>query len=209
LNEKAVDRLFTLVQDVISDLETESRLRESVGVLMKDSLQGNLEGFAMGQHEIAISDKLSVLSSFASGRSLGALGGATIGALLAPPIGIAVGFGIGGMFAFHAFRSRTDQAFTTAFQRWMAAQIQQTQLAINTTFARRMLDLQAELRTAIQDVIERREREVTESLEAARSLLQADEGTRLAAERAIRQRLEVMGALHTRGDALIEARASQ
>ena len=207
LNEQAVDRLFSVVHDVLSDIDSASRLRESLGTLTADSIRSDLESFSMGDYELATADKLSVLSSFASGRSLGALGGATIGALLAPPVGIAVGFGIGGLFAFHAFRSRTEQTFSTSFQRWMAAQIAQTQTTINTTFARRMIDLQGELRTAIYEAIGRRESEISESLNAAKTLLQAEEAKRLEGEHALKQRLELMQALQQQGAA--SARAHQ
>ena len=203
LNEQAVDRLFCLVQEVLTDIDSASRLRQSLGALTADSLRSDLESFDIGQYELATSDKLSVLSSFASGRSLGALGTAAISAHLVPPLGLAVAFGIGGLFAFQAFRGRTEQSFTAAFQRWMAAQISQTQTAINTTFARRMIGLQGELRTALQDAIERRESDISESLDSARALLQAEEGKRLAAEQALKQRLEIMQALRKNGAGLL------
>jgi GTPase SAR1 family protein len=203
LNEAAVDRLFSVVQDVLTDIDSAGEVRESLGSLTTTSLRSDLESFAMGPHELAVSDKLSVLSSFASGRSLGALGGATVAAILAPPVGMAVGFGIGGLFAFQAFHSRTQHAFAAAFQPWMAAQISQTQTAINTTFARRMLDLQGDLRTAIIGAIAQRETQIAETLESGKQLLQAEEGKRVAAEQALNQRAEIMKALQKRGAELL------
>lgn len=209
LDEQAVDRLFSLVLEVLSDIDSANRLRRSLDMLTADSLLSDLESFDVGRYELATSDKFSVLSSFSTGRSVGALGTATIGALLAPPLGIAVAFGIGGLFAFQAFRSRTEQAFTAAFQRWMAAQIAQTQTAINTAFARRMIDLHTELRTAIQEAIERRESGISESLNSARTLLQAGEDKRTAAQQALTQRLELTQALRRDGAGLLAGPAER
>jgi hypothetical protein len=203
LNEYAVVRLSSLVEQQLEDIDAGSGLRDSLAELGKGSLRRELESFSLGNHELVTSDKFTVLSSFSSGRSLGALAGALAGTVLAPPIGLAVGFGVGGLFAFQSFRSRSQQAFAVAFQSWMAAQIVQTLGSVNTTFARRMLDFQAEVRVAIADAIGRREAEITESLAASAALLDAEEGQRTQAEKAIGARLERIQALRQDGLALL------
>jgi hypothetical protein len=63
------------------------------------------------------------------------------------------------------------------------------------------------MRAAAQNAIERREAELTESLEAAEGLLQAEEAKRSSVEQALRQRVEVMAALRKHGADLLTGHA--
>jgi hypothetical protein len=142
--------------------------------------------------------------SFISGRSVASVGGAAAGALLTGPLGLLLGVGAGGLFAFQAFRVRKQQAFAVAFQSWMQAQITRTQLTVTSGFARAMLDLQTQLRDQIQAVLDKREREISESLASAEELLKAEASDRSAAQSKLKDALHSVSELTREGSALLE-----
>jgi Dynamin family len=178
LNETAAERLSAFVRRTLAEVEEGNRLSSTIHDLTDYSLQEQLETISFGSTDISAQDKLSILTSFSSGRSLGAFAGVAASAFLAPPMGLLLGFGLGGMFAFQSFRSRGQTAFVAEFQAWMQTEIAQAQSAINTTFAHRMIDVQAEIRRAIQAVLARRESELTEAIEAARRALEEEASAR-------------------------------
>jgi hypothetical protein len=76
----------------------------------------------------------------------------------------------------------------------MQTQIAHAQSTVNTTFAHRMIDVQAEIRRTIQAVLGRWEQELTEAIEAARKTLDEEAGRRAET----RKRLEGnLGAVRT------------
>ena len=76
--------------------------------------------------------------------------GATASTLIAPPIGIALGIGMGAVFAVQAFRNRNRQVFSTEFTMWMRDQIAQAQALINSSFQRATVDIGSEVRRAVR-----------------------------------------------------------
>ena len=208
LNETAADRLSTFVSKVLTEIDEASRLDQTIRELTRHSLRDELDSIALGGHDISAQDKMSILASFSTGRSLGSFAGVAASAFLAPPIGLVLGFGLGGMFAFQAFRSRGQTAFTSEFQAWMNAQIGHAQSTINTTFAHRMIDVQSEIRRTIQTVLGRREQELTEAIEAAKTILEQEAGQRLGEQQRLERNLQAVRQLRQQSANLLAERTA-
>jgi hypothetical protein len=177
LNELATQRLMEIVDTVLDDIDDGGALHESIAKLGTNDLQERLSSIGLGSTSLASHEKLLIVSSFTTGRSMGSLLsgsglGITISAFVAPPIGIAVGLGVGAFFAYQAFRGRSKQLFAAQFRGWMSEQCAQAQVTINTTFQREMIDLQEEIRDLVRDVLVERERQVTVSLQEVRDIQQ-------------------------------------
>ena len=177
LNELASQRLMALVDEVLDDIDNAGSLRESISNVSSGDLQERLGAVGLGSITLANHEKLLIISSFATGRSLGGLLsgtglGVTATAFVAPPIGIAIGLGVGALFAYQAFRGRSKQLFASEFRSWMTEQCSQAQVTVNTTFQREMIDLQEEIKDLVRDVLLERERQINESLAESRSIQQ-------------------------------------
>jgi hypothetical protein len=192
LNDVAADRLSSFVSRVLTEIDDASKLDQTIRELTRHSLRDELESISLGGHDISSQDKLSILSSFSTGRSLGSFAGVAASAFLAPPIGLVLGFGLGGMFAFQAFRSRGQTAFSSEFQGWMNAQIAHAQSTINTTFQHRMIDVQSEIRRTIQTVLGRRERELAEAIDTAKAALEQEVGRRREEQQRLERNLQAV-----------------
>lgn len=197
LNEEAAERLKALVVQLVADLDAAAGLTEAIEGVTTDTIREELEATSLGDYGMSANDKLSVLSSFSSGRSLGSLSTVIAGAFIAPPIGLALGLGLGGIFAFQSFRSRDQHAYVAAFSSWMAAQISQAQLTMNNTFQRQMIDVQTQIREAIQQALAEREQEITASLRKAEAVSQSELAKRTEATAVLNQRLAAVVAART------------
>ena len=78
----------------------------------------------------------------------------------------------------------------------MSAQISQAQLTINSTFQRQMIDLQTQMREAVQEALAERERDITTALRNAESVLQGETAKQTQATGALRQRLDAVVQRH-------------
>jgi hypothetical protein len=175
VNELATQRLMEIVDTVLDDIDDGGALRESIAKLGTTDLQERLSSLGLGSTSLASHEKLMIVSSFSTGHSMGSLLsgsglGVAVSAFVAPPIGIAVGLGVGAFFAYQAFRGRSKQMFSTEFRGWMGEQCTQAQVTINTTFQREIIDLQEEIRDLVRDVLAERERQINESLQEARDM---------------------------------------
>ena len=74
----------------------------------------------------------------------------------------------------------------------MGAQISQAQLTINNTFQRQMIDLQSQIREAVQEALLQREQEINTALHNAEQMLQSETAKRAEATAALSQRLEAV-----------------
>ncbi len=192
LNEDAAATLVAMVEKVIDDIDSASDLKESIAHVTANRLGEDLSGINMGTHTLNGYDKLSVLSSFSSGRSLSSLlTGSSLGigaGIVAPPVGIAIGIGLGALYAFQAFKGKARAAFTSEFRSWLSEQCNETQVTVNTTFQRELIDLQEEMRTAVRDALAEREKQLSESLEVTKRLLEEEGSKREAAQEQLVQR---------------------
>jgi hypothetical protein len=202
LNETAAERLTELVGEVLGDIDHATVLKDSMGEFSERSLRDELSAVPVGEYGMTSADKVSVLMSFISGRSIASVGGVA-GALLTGPGAMLFGLGAGGLIAFQAFRVRKQQAFSVAFQSWMQAQMTRTQLTVTSAFSRAMLDLQTRLRDQIQAALDKREAEISESLASAQELLTAESNDRSAAQAKLEGRLQEVLTMKQEGSALL------
>ena len=207
LNETAADRLTKLVDQMLADLDEVAHLNESIQRVTGEALAAELADASLGDFGMTGNDRLSVLSSFSSGRSLGSLAGAAAGSLIAPPIGLALGLGMGAMFAFSAFMTKDQHAFVAAFQPWSQAQISKAQVTINTSFQRQMIDVQLELRDAIGQALADREQEINASLKAAQQLQAAEAGKRKTEQARLQKQFDDVRATRAEIEQLLKSLA--
>lgn len=197
LNEEAAKRLSGLVERMLDDIDSASELRESIQRATEGGLERQLGTLTLGTYSMNHYDKLSIVSSFSSGRSLSTLisGGGlglTAGTLICPPVGIAIGLGLGAFYAFQSFKGRGRALFSAEFKGWMTEQCLQTQVTVNTTFQREVIDLQEEMRRAVRDALAERERQIAASLRASKELLAIEESERGAAQQRLNDRLRAI-----------------
>ena len=192
LNEDAANRLIGLVEGVLNDIDSASELRESIRSVTAGHIEDQLGSVSIGSYALNRYDRLSLLSSFSSGHSLATIitgGGLGLTAgIIAPPIGIAIGLGLGGLYAFQAFKGKGRALFQSEFHGWMSEQCNQTQVTVTTTFSREIIDLQEEMRDVVRQALVERERQITASLEESKRLLETEEGTRAKAKHELEDR---------------------
>lgn len=194
LNEEAARKLTHMLDGLLENIDPKSSLRASIERATDQELDEQLALLALGNYNLDKYGKLSILSSFSSGRGLstlvsGAGLGIGTGAFIFPPIGIAIGIGLGAFYAFETFRAKKGSLYTNEFRGWMNEQCNQTQTTVNTTFQREMIDVQEEMRRAVRDALAEREREINSSVEDARKLLEAEQAGQAEAKVTLEQRL--------------------
>jgi GTP-binding protein EngB required for normal cell division len=182
LNEMAARELSTIMSELLDGLEAQDVLRRGIAEIAGGSLHDQLTPFAANGRRLQHGDKMMLLSELGRGRSLLSLASGTSAiAFLAPPFGLVLGVGLGGMFAFQAWRERSLHGRLAEFRFWANEQISNAQLTINNGFALQVVDLQAEIRASIRRVLGEREQQLTESLDAALDAQKQEEGQRRAA----------------------------
>jgi hypothetical protein len=209
LNQTAAERLLAVVKTLVRDLDATSSLHESIGELGRYSLQAELEAIPLGTREVTAADKMGLLSTFALGRSFASLLsgslGITAGAALAPPVGLALGLGIGGWMALTAHKTRDRQAFQQEFRSWMQLQIAQAQLSINTSFQRRMIDVQRDIMQSLEKALTDREAEIRETLARTQELLQSESERLRETQSRLERRFQTLRAAEQQGRTLLNA----
>jgi hypothetical protein len=201
----AAARLGEIIHTLLAELDDSGALEETIDRLTLRSIDDDLASLSLGNYGTTGFDKLSVLSSFSTGRTVAELVsgsglGLTATAILAPPVAIALGLGLGGLFVFQSFRNKSRQAFTTEFGPWMRDQISNVQLTINNAFSRGMIDFQMATKKAIREALAAREREINEALTSAKKLVEMETGERNRAEQQLTDSLAELRSM--RQDAL-------
>ncbi|MDQ2727155.1 MAG: dynamin family protein [Actinomycetota bacterium] len=207
VNEMTESRLNALVRSLLDGMDDGSDLDRSIGQLTGQSLREEFESVSFGTHGMSGFEKMSLVNMVSSGRSLGSLltasgTGLTVG-IVAPPIGLAIGFALGGVLAFQAFRSRSRQTFANEFKTWMRDQLAQAQLMINNSFARGSIDLQSQIRARIRGALADREKEINESLAATKVTMAAEAGRRQQTQQTLAQSLQEVLSLKKEGTVLL------
>lgn len=200
VNEMSSVRLVELAESLLSTIDNYASLQRAIDAISDHSLHETLQMHQLGDYSMKATDKISLFSTFGTGRTLGSVVsgsglGLTATAFVAPPVALAIGFAIGGLFAFQAFRTRTRQAFASEFESWMRDQIAHAQLAINNSFSRNSIDLQDQLKASIRELLTEREREINEALAAAKADVAAESGRQDQARQALRQTYQTCSSL--------------
>jgi hypothetical protein len=193
LNEQAADRLSEIVDELLEDIDASFPVSDSLRTSTAERLQEQLASIEMNRGSLSGYDKFSILSSFSSGKSLSGLIsggglGVTVSAILTPPIGIAIGLGIGALYAYTAFKGKSRASFASEFRSWLNEQCNQTQAIVNTSFQRELVDLQEEVRRLLMDATSERERDIAASLAEARTLMQTEQKRQQGATRSLQER---------------------
>jgi hypothetical protein len=210
LNEATATRLAQLVKTVLSEIDEASLLEGEIGQVTNQPLADELTAMSLEQHKMTGSDKMGIFTSFVSGRALGSLlSGGGLGlagvSLVAWPVALALGFGVGGFFAFETFKNRNRQGFSSQFTTWMRDQITRTQLTLNAEFNRGLIELQTHIKSAIQTALVQREREINQALGQARALASAQAGKRQRVARRLTQQEATGRRLRAEGQTLLPA----
>jgi GTPase SAR1 family protein len=194
LNEEAAKRLTSMLTDLLADIDPTTGMRDSIARATEQELDHQLGSIAIGSYNLDKYNKMSLLSSFSTGHGFAALAsgsglGLTAGAIIAPPIGIAIGLGLGAFYAFESFQNKKGTLFASEFRDWMSEQCNQTQLTVNTTFQREMIDVQEEMRLAVRDALAEREKDINASLAHGQRLLASEQAQQSVAKEGLEGRL--------------------
>jgi hypothetical protein len=193
LNEAAAQRLSEIVEAILEDIDASFSVSDSMRLSTAERLQEQLASLSMSRGSLSGYDKMSILSCFSSGKSLGGLMsggglGVTASAILSPPIGIAIGIGIGALYAYSAFKGKARASFAADFRSWLNEQCSQTQTIVNSSFQREIIDLQEEVRRLVKDATADREADISESLAEARRLMQSEQQRQQGALQSLQER---------------------
>ncbi len=175
LSERAGLRLAELMTELLGDIDNEARLTAAVALASEGLQPGTVRLDKAASRELTRVDKLAGLVSFSSGKSMGGIVTALplfAGAAL-PVIGI--GLGAGAVFSVLMRGARRDLNLQSALKSWCQAQLGEGQRLIASDFARRMVDVQEELREVLADHLDRRRRELDEIVASCDRALAADQ----------------------------------
>ena len=138
-------------------------------------------------------DKLAGLVSFSSGKSIGGILTALpfVAGLRVAVIG--VGLGAGGVFSLLMTRGRRELNMQANLKSWCEAD-HRVAARVRNDFARRMVDVQEELRVALADHIDRRRQELDWAIAQVKRVPAGGRSGQLAAAEAEAKRIrELLG----------------
>lgn len=203
LSERAGLALAELMTELVGDIDGEARLAAAVALASEGLAPGSVRLDKAASRELTRVDKLAGLVSFSSGKSMGGIVTAVplfAGAAL-PVIGI--GLGAGAVFSFLMRGARRDLNLQSALKSWCQAQLGEAQRQISSHFARRMVDVQEELREVLADHLDQRRRELDEVVTSCDRALAAGQAGGQAARREVEARLGRIRGMIAATDALL------
>jgi hypothetical protein len=160
LSEQAGLKLTELTTVLMGEVDQETQL---TAVIQRASTSGQGGVTRLEQtsgRELTRVDKLAGLVSFSSGKSVGGIVTALpfVAGFGLPVIG--VGLGAGAVFSFLMTGSRKALNQQANLKTWCQAQVSEASRQISSDFARRMVDVQEDLRVALTEYIDRRRKEL-------------------------------------------------
>ncbi len=205
INEWTEGLLVDLVVTIVEDVDRNARVAESIRQVSDKAFLDELARLPLGKHTVTGTQRLQLLQSYSSGHGLAALvatGGIGL-SIIAAPIAIAAGVGLGGFMAFNTFRNQRQTAFVTEFRTWMADEISRGQLAISSGYERAMIDVQDKMREAMSGAFSDREKEITEAIEACQQSLKQAQTERQHDQQQLTGKLEEIRNVKRAGLALL------
>ena len=115
INEWTEGLLVELVVTIVDDVDRNARVAESIRQVSDAAFLEELARLPLGKHTVSGTQKLQLLQSYSSGHGLAALvatGGIGL-SIVAAPIAIAAGVGLGGFMAFNTTRIRSKPPMKT------------------------------------------------------------------------------------------------
>lgn len=160
LSEQAGLKLTELITELMGEVDQQTELNAVIQRASTAGQGGVTRVERTGGRELTRVDKLAGLVSFSSGKSVGGIVTALpIFAGFGLPV-IGVGLGAGALFSFLMTGSRKELNLQTNLKSWSGAQLTEASRQISSDFARRMVDVQEDLRVALTDHIDRRRQEL-------------------------------------------------
>lgn len=206
VNEWTEGLLVELVVTIVDDVDRNARVAESIRQVSDAAFLEELARLPLGKHAVSGSQKLQLLQSYSSGHGLAALvatGGIGL-SIVAAPIAIAAGVGLGGLMAFNTFRNQRQSAFVTEFRSWMNEEINRGQLAISSGYERAMIDVQDKMRDAMTGAFTEREKEINEAIDACQRSLKQAQTERQRDQQQLTGKLEEIRTIKRAGLALLD-----
>jgi hypothetical protein len=160
LSEQAGLKLTALLTELMGEVDQETQLNAVILRASTADQSGVTRLERTGGRELTRVDKLAGLVSFSSGKSVGGIVTALpfVAGFGLPVIG--VGLGAGALFSFLMTGSRKELNLQANLKSWCQAQLAEASRQISSDFARRMVDVQEDLRVALTDHIDRRRHEL-------------------------------------------------
>jgi predicted GTPase len=205
INEWTEGLLVELVVTIVDDVDRNARVAESIRQVSDAAFLEELARLPLGKHTVSGNQRLQLLQSYSSGHGLAALvatGGIGL-SIVAAPIAIAAGVGLGGFMAFNTFRNQRQTAFVTEFRTWMSDEISRGQLAISSGYERAMIDVQDKMREAMSGAFNDREKEINEAIEACQVSFKQAQAERQRDQQQLNGKLEEIRTVKRAGLALL------
>lgn len=190
LSEQAGLKLADLVTTLMGEVEGDPALGAALARASAAALgDGTMRLEVPKRRELTKVDKLSSIVSFSSGKSIGGIVTSlpVIGGFALPVVG--VGLGAGALFSFLMTGSRKEINVQGNLRTWSQQQLSEAQRQIRNDFARRMVDVQEDLRKGMLGYIGRRRNEVTRAIERYDREMQDDRSTGEPVRRTAEQRV--------------------
>lgn len=206
LAEWTTERLVDIVARLVGHITEEVSVTETVMQLSRPSLSEELVANPITS-KLNSQDKMALLGSFELGHSLvalGGFGGLALSSVIAPPLAIAVGVTIGGLFVFEKFRIMKHQTFGIEFRKWMNGEIARVQPDLSNNFERTKIDVKQAVRDLLQKAFAIREAEIKDQIANCQKAAQEKQEERQAQRRQFRSLLESVQQLQQAGRQLAQ-----
>jgi hypothetical protein len=184
LSEKAGLSLTELITELMGEVDEKTDLNAVILRAATTGTGGVTRIERTGGRELTRVDKLAGLVSFSSGRSLGGIVTSLpmIAGFGLPVVG--VGLGAGALFSTLMVGGRKQLNLQANLKSWSQSQLTEAQRQLSSDFARRMVDVQEDLRVALIDHIDRRRQQLDWAIAQVEQLPADNRGGRTAVEAA-------------------------
>ena len=206
INEWTESLLVQLVVTIVDDVDHNATVSESIQRVSDTAFLEELAKLPLGRHNQTGSQKLQLLQSYSSGHGLAALiatGGIGL-SIVAAPIAIAAGVGLGGFMAYNTFRTQRQSAFVAEFNTWMNDEINRAQIAISTGYERAMIEIQDKTRAAMTAAFNERESEINDAIAACQRSFKQAQADRQRDQKRLNAILEDLRKVKHSGLAILE-----
>jgi predicted GTPase/F0F1-type ATP synthase membrane subunit b/b' len=206
VNEWTESLLVELVVTIVDDVDRNAQVGESIRQVSDTAFLEELARLPLGKHTVTKSQRLQVLQSYSSGHGLALLvatGGMGL-SIVAAPIAIAAGVGLGGFMAFNTFRNQRQTAFVSEFRTWMNEEINRGQLAVSSGYERAMIDVQDKMRSAMAAAFAEREKEINDAIAACQHSLKQAQADRQRDQQQLGVKLEEIRTVKRSGLTLLD-----
>jgi len=199
LTQQARDRLTTLTEDLIREVDTAVPELASLEQLQTEHLAETVSLDTPRKRAANRVERLSTLISFSSGRSIGGLAASLPLIALGGTPFIIAGLALGAVFAVQMHRGRSDVTRQNEFRSWMREQLAEAERQLNNDFSRAMIDVGHELRTALAERVETRKTEVAQAIRECEANAASEADKRKGQKKVVEQRLNDLEGLTLRG----------